>query len=176
MAKQKNIKDQKINQSPNTEDKENNMCDKREGVNKFSDYQTAMFYLDFGRARIIKSFQLRFGGVVIPKTENIKSDLRKYKYELKRFFYNKSRDGYYKDRFLFIDGTPDSFELKNGGFIFHDFHFFTEGELEKKFVVEYMETLFKELDVYFRNHKSFEFKRFIPHAKVKTKKGTPTKS
>lgn len=151
------------------------MRDRSEGVNTFSNYDSLQFYLDFTRSRTIKSFQVTFGSFMKCNEENFAPFIRKYRSDMKRFFYEKSREGYYKDKFIYLDGITDSFKLKGEGVVFNEVYLFTQEPYERNFVIDYMTGLFQELDNYHTNYKSFEFKKYKEHAKIKKEKRTQAK-
>lgn len=137
------------------------MRTKKEGFNTFSEFDTIQIAVDFPkRGKKINSFQIIFGGHATFDNETWKKDNREYIHGLKKFFYNRVKDGYYKERFLLIDGTPNSVEKNKSGLIFHEVFFFLEEEYDKSFVIDYMKGVFNDLNQYHRDHSRIKFKKY----------------
>lgn len=134
---------------------------KSEGRNTFSNYSTVHFAIDFpDRKRTIKSLQLTLGGWSDFGDDNMKSLNHQHKSFIKQFFFKKSKDGYFTDRFLFIDGTHDALVRNKKGLMFHEVYLFLQEEYDKYFVVDYLKDLFQELDEYHRTHPRIKFSKY----------------
>lgn len=137
------------------------MRTKLEGYNTFSNYDQIQIAIDFtNRSHKTKSLQIIFGGESIFNPDTVKSDNRGFKYKLKKFFYDHSKDGYYKEKFLFIDGSTERMESKGRGLIFHEVFFFLEEEYDKLFVIDYFKGLFDELNEIYRTEDRIQFRKY----------------
>ena len=137
------------------------MRTKKEGWNTFSNFDTIQIALDYpSRGKKTKTLQIIFGSHAKFNEDTVRKDNRDYRHFLKKFFYERSKDGYYNEKFLFIDGTPDSLEKRGHGLIFHEVFFFLEEEYYKDFVVEYFIPLFEQLNDYHKNHERIQFKKY----------------
>lgn len=132
-----------------------------EGFNTFSGYDSCVFYLDFvNRKSTTTTVQMKFGGEAECESENIKSEVRKYYSQIRQFFYRKTRDGYYNDKFIFIPGNNENLIRVGKGLFFNEIFFFLEEEYEKKFVIEYFITLFNEIEQINKNNKEIKFSKY----------------
>lgn len=123
------------------------MRTRNEGFNTFSNYDTIQFYLDFtSRKSFVESVQLTYGGYAFVNPYSYKIDLRNSRYKAKMLFNEHSKDGYYKEKFLFLDGTPQSMNIIFKGTIFHEVFFYLQEEYDKEFVIEYFKTLFPKIN------------------------------
>jgi hypothetical protein len=146
------------------------MSFKEEGINKFSNYKSLQFGIEFDRTKHIKSCQISFGGYSKHKGENFNRESRLYKYGLKQLLNKRSKDGYYKDKFILIDGFSDRFEEQKQGLLFQKVFFHFEETYEKGFVIDYLKTLFQEIDDYHRNCPHFKFEKYKSNRTNKRKK------
>lgn len=138
-----------------------------EGVNGFSNYDTLQFYIDFPKKRNINSIQITFGGYVVGDLDSFNSEMRKYNREIRQYFNRKSKDGYYKNKFIVIDGFTDSLKRTGQGGIFNEVFLFLEETYHKKFVIDYFKTIFQELDDFHKEHKFFNFIKYKDRGKIK---------
>lgn len=141
-----------------------------EGVNGFSGYDTIQFYVDFPKKKYINSFQITFGGYMVGDLEEFSSQMRKYNREIRQIIYNRSKDGYYKDKFIYIDGFTEHLKKCGQGGIFNEAFFFTEETYDKYFMIDYLKTLFDEINEFHREHKFFKFIKYKDRAKIKEPK------
>lgn len=143
------------------------MSTRIEGYNTFSQFNTCNFILESSLKRTIDSVQLTFGSFVEGDSGTIKTDLRNHFFNIRKFFYNHHKDGYYKKRFIFLDGGSE-FLMKNGkGLCFNQAFFYLEETYEKEFVYDYFITLFPLIDEIHAKNKTINFTRYN-HAKVKS--------
>lgn len=152
------------------------MRSRNEGYNTFSNYKNFQGYCDFPKKLFINSFQLSFGAYIQGEAENIESEFRKFRHEIKKFIYLKSKDGYHKERFIFIDKVPDTFVKKAGGSVVVDIFLFTQEDYEKKFLKEHIISLFDGIESICSKHKSLSFIKYKDHAKISSKKKSQEKS
>lgn len=133
----------------------------KEGVNIFSNYDCVRFYIDYDKkGHSVKSLQISWGGYAFFDESNLKNEIANYNIWIKRFFQKKSKDGYFKDRFIYINDLHKTIWTKNSGGIFPKVFLFLEEEYEKKFITDYLKTLFAEINAYHTNHKSITFKKY----------------
>lgn len=143
------------------------MSEKIEGYNTFSNYDTIQFTVTYpSRYPKIKTIQINFGGVGT-FDEDVLAETRRYKHYIKQFFHSKSKDGYFKDKFIFIDGSSDSLIRNKGGLFFSEVFLYLEEEYEKSFVVSYLKNLFDELNEYHKNHKKIKFTKYKHYKNLK---------
>lgn len=139
----------------------------KEGINIFSNYDSVRFYIDYDKkGKSVKSLQITFGGYAYFDEATMKNELANYNVWIKRFFKQKSKDGYFKDRFIYINDLHNSFNIKSSGGMFPKVFLFLEEEYEKKFLVEYLRTLFEEINYYHKNHKSIVFKKYTERNEI----------
>lgn len=138
-----------------------------EGVNGFSNYDTIQFYVDFPKKRSINTFQITFGGYVVGDMDSFFPEMRKYNRQIRQLFNRRSKDGYYKDKFIYIDGFSNNLKKTGQGGIFNEVFMFLEETYEKKFVIDYLKTLFEEVNEFHREHKFFKFVKYKDRGKIK---------
>jgi hypothetical protein len=136
------------------------MRTRKEGWNTFSNYDTVQFYLDSTKKTKIDSIQLTFGGYGTCSSEELRMSINKYKHDLKQFFYRKSFDGYFKRRFIFIDGFHENFEAKGAGIVFNQVFFYLEEKYYRQFIVDYFKNIFVEMNDYHKGSKYFNFMKY----------------
>lgn len=132
-----------------------------EGVNSFTSYPSVKFYIDYlKRGYSIKSLELSWGGYAHFDADTLKADIRNYDVFIRRFFHHHIKDGYYTDKIIYVNNIPDNLYVKHSSLWFPKVFLFLEEEYEKKFVVEYLKTLFEPLADYHTNHKSILFQHY----------------
>jgi len=136
------------------------MSFKEEGINKFSNYESIQIGIDWDRRKHIKSCQITFGGYSKFKGENFNRESRLYKYGLKQILNKRSKDGYYNEKFILLDGFSERFVEQKEGLLFQKVFFHLEETYEKGFVIDYLKTLFQEIDDYHRNCPHFKFEKY----------------
>jgi len=136
------------------------MRTKIEGTNTFNDYDTLVYYFDFPKRRFVNSVQLTFGGYAECNNDEVKSSMNLYKHSLKQLFSRRVRDGYYKKRFIFIDGFHTNFVQLGKGLMFHQVFFYLEETYEKPFVVDYFRTIFQDLEKFHITNPNFNFTKY----------------
>lgn len=135
----------------------------KNGVNIFDEYETIKFTIEYPeRTKEIKSFQISWGGWVEFLDDEVARNIRLYNYSLKKFFAERVRDGYFKKDFIFIDGITERILNQKKGILFSKAFFFLEDPCSRKFLVEYMMTLFEEMDTFHRTHPAMKFKKYEP--------------
>jgi len=136
------------------------MRTKNEGKNCFSNYDTIQFYFDYERTYKITSIQLTFGGYAKCLNENYRTSVKLYNHSIRQYFRKRIRDGYYQERFIYLDGFPDIFYLTGQGTVFNRIFFHLEETYDKKFVIDYFKSMFDELNDLHKNHDDLEFIKY----------------
>ena len=114
----------------------------KEGYTLFSDYECMRYNINFAtRNKIVKSLQLTFGGWATTDSDDSKRNIKVYNWKIKRFFYDKSNDGYFAPRFITKNNTPNTFYSSGEGMIFNEYFFFLQEQYDKEFVIDYFKTL-----------------------------------
>lgn len=160
MENQKKVRDQKINQYQNTEDKEDNMVLKN-GKTRFTQYSTMDISLYFpkGKKRV-ETIQFTFGGICESELEDLNRNVSLLKHSLKQLLYRKSKDGYFKKEFLFISKFPDFYHKTGSGLVYFDVFLHLEEPYEKKFITEHLLTIFEEIENIYKQNKFFKFRKY----------------
>jgi len=137
------------------------MRNKNEGKNTFSDYPAVKFTIDYVvQRRTIKSLQLGWGGYAYFTPESIKNDIANYNITMRRYFNAKVKDGYFTDKFIYINELHDNLYEIHKSQWFPKVFLFLEEEYEKDFVVEYLRTLFDEIAFYHQSHRTIKFMHY----------------
>ncbi len=144
------------------------MSTRIEGYNTFSNFDTCNFILESSLKKNINSVQLTFGSTLKSDSPEFKTDLRNHFFNLRKFFYNHHKDGYYKKRFIFIDGTSELLLERKKGLCFNQAFFYLEEDYEKQFVYDYFISLFTLINDMHAKNKTINFIRYNKHAKVKS--------
>jgi hypothetical protein len=79
---------------------------------------------------------------------------------LRQFFYQRSKDGYYKKKFIFIDKENVLMKQKSVGMLFFDVFLFLEETYERDFLIEYFDTVYPQLNQIYNNQKNLKFKKY----------------
>ena len=149
---------------------------RREGYNTFSKYKNFQGYCDWPHKLLVKSFQITLASYIEGDKTEIQTEYRKFKHQLKQFFYYKSKEGYYKERFILIDTIPETI-VKNGGGTFQcEIFLFTQEDYEKKFILPHVISLFDGIDSLIKGTKKLTFSKYKEHAKKSSKEGPQEKS
>jgi len=133
-----------------------------EGVNLFSNYDTLIFKLESGRKKQLNTVQISFGGYSYHKGEDVSREKKLFRHGLKQLFSKKSKDGYYKPQFIFLDGFTEGYDLNKQGLLFHKVFFYLEESYERGFVIDYLKTLFQDIDDYHKSNPYFRFHKYKP--------------
>ena len=142
-------------------DKKKYMRTKKEGHNTFSNYEAIKIYIDYSKlGKTTQSLQLTWGGYAHFDGGTLRNDIANYNIDIRRFFRSKVRDGYFTDRFIYVNDVPESIYERHSGLWFPKMFLFLEEEYEKKFVVEYLQTIFKSLSAYHHKHKNIIFTHY----------------
>ena len=134
------------------------MSTRIEGYNSFSNYDTLHFILESSRTRTIDKVQLNFGSMV--ETYEDYTHIRNHLYNIRQYFHNKSKEGYYKPKFIFIDGATERLKQKKRGLLFNQAFFFLQETYEKEFVYNYFVSLFQEINDIHKNHPNIKFIKY----------------
>lgn len=140
------------------------MAQIKEGYIQFSNFDCLKYSFEFATKRqgSIKTIQLRMGGMANTDPQYSVRNVNQYNWKIRKYFYNKSKDGYYKPRFIFIEDTPQSFFRNGKGLLFNEFFFYLEEEYDKRFVLDYFLTLLPEVDTFHKNYKDIKFSKYNP--------------
>jgi len=145
-----------------------------EGVDRFTNYESIYFTLNFDKRGSTKnSFNLSFGGILETKSDNPRHDLRKLSHELKKLIYFRSKDGYYKKNFIFLEHIPNTFKNTGRGMVFFELFCFLEEPCDRDFITDYLKTLFTEIQNVYTNNKQFKSHKY---AKKQTEKKSQEES
>lgn len=137
------------------------MRTKKEGGNTFSNYDAVKFFIDHtSQKKTCKSLQITWGGYAEFDPATMRNDIANYNINIRRYFKSKVRDGYFTDRFIYINDKNEKLMETARGLWFPKMFLFLEDEMDKKFVVEYLETLFADLADYHENHKTIKFTHY----------------
>lgn len=126
-----------------------------------------VFKLSLPRKKNIDTLQFRFGGHMEGDKHEFNSELRKLFYEIRMKIWKRSRDGYFKDKFLFIYDPNVSLERTGRGIVFVDVMLYLEETYEKKFILDYLPTIFQEIQDSYEGNKFFKTK---PYSDAKIEK------
>lgn len=170
-GKLRKAKDQKINQYQNTEDKEDNM-EYKNGKNRFTEYSLMDIVLYFQRKKMVDTLQFTFGGWCESEIEDHQRQFRLLKHSLRQLLYNRSKDGYYKKNFVFVPKITDVYASNGAGLIYFDVFLFLEESYEKQFVIDYLPTLFQDIETIYKSNKFFKFRKY---GKIKEPQGPQKK-
>jgi hypothetical protein len=134
------------------------MRNKNEGKNTFSNYPTIKFTIDYVvQRRIVNSLELGWGGFAVFDINTMRNDIANYNIAMRRYFNSKVKDGYFTDRFIYINELPDNASLTGKAMWFPKVFLFLEEEYEKEFIVDYLKTLFTEIEHFHATHKKIKF-------------------
>lgn len=136
--------------------------DKRiEGRNLFTQYPSLKFYIEyFGHRAMINTLEVSWGGYAFFDEGTLRNDIANYNVFIRRFFYNHAKDGYYSDRFIYINDLPESIYIKNQGLWFPRVFLHLQETYHKNFVCDYLKTLFPQIADYHTNHKTIKFTHY----------------
>lgn len=114
----------------------------------------------FSRRKYVDTIQMTFGGSVQGDEDTFLNDIKLFKHSLRQFFYQRSKDGYYKKKFIFIDKENVLMKQKSVGMLFFDVFLFLEETYERDFLIEYFDTIYPELNQIYNNQKNLKFKKY----------------
>ena len=114
----------------------------------------------FSRRKYVDTIQMTFGGSVQGDEDTFLNDIKLFKHALRQFFFNRSKDGYYKKKFIFIDKENVLMKQKSVGMLFFDVFLFLEETYERDFLIEYFDTIYPELNQIYNNQKNLKFKKY----------------
>lgn len=144
------------------------MAGQVEGRDKFTTYESVYFTLHFDTRKTMKrSFNLGFGGIIESLTDTPQKSVRKLARELKHLFYQRSKDGYYKSKFIFLEHIPDSFKTTSKGIVYFETFCFLEDPCDRDFILDYIKTLLPEIEKVYKSNKQI---KCLKYAKKQTKK------
>lgn len=147
------------------------MRTKKEGHNTFSNYEAIKIYIDYTqRGKTCKTLQITWGGYAHFDEGTLRHDIGNYNVDIKRFFHSKVRDGYFTNKFIYVNEVPESIYDRFSGLWFPKVFLFLEDEMEKSFVVDYLKTLFKPLSFYHLMHQNITFTQYTARNGVKNNK------
>lgn len=137
----------------------------KNGKNRFTEYSLIDVSLYMQKRRTVKSLQFSFGGWCESEIEEQDRNFKLLHHQLKQLLYRRSKDGYYTKNFLFVPKISDSYNKNGQGLVYYDIFLFLEESYEKDFVIDYLKTVFQDIDTIYKANKFFKFRKY---GKIKT--------
>lgn len=123
-----------------------------------------VIYADFvKRGSMCSSVEISWGGLAKFDESTMKKDFSNYNVFIKRLFHSHIKDGYFNNKIIYINNLNDNMKKTFEGTLFAKVFLHLEEEYEKTFVLDYLQTIYAELDEYHKNHTTISFKKYPKH-------------
>lgn len=134
----------------------------RNGTNRIESYDLFNINIDFPKRAMMNKIQFSINCHMSSDVEEFRNQFRRLKHSFKQLIYNSSKDGYYKKDYCFISKVSDVYELKGKGLLTFELFLYLEETYERKFILDYLLTLFNKIHILFEKDKFFTFSKYNP--------------
>ncbi len=139
----------------------------KNGATAFTQNKFAVYKIHSQQKHSLKSSQITIGSFIFSNKEDVKKQVRTLNILMKRFIKQHSKDGYYHDKFVFIEHYPDSLFKTGKGYFYVEAYLFFQEEYTRDFAYSYFDELFQKMDKeLFGKMKDMTFKKVGNHKKI----------